>query len=299
MTLRRGISLIGFGEVGQILAADLHSLPPVRLTAWDRLFPVPTSAPRLAAEKCPSITVSGSLSEAIQDSSLVVSAVTAGECVAVATEAARTLRADTYFLDLNSVSPGTRNEAALIIQAARGLYVEASVMSPIAPRGIASPIWLGGPYARDFLPIAHSLGFLGAIAYSPTIGKASAAKMCRSVVVKGIEALLTESLVTAHRHGVEDSVLRSLRDLFPVADWTALARYMISRSVQHGERRAEEMREAARTVAEAGIEPWMSRACVERQQWAAKYTEALEKESLSEMLQHVLAHVPSAEPAQK
>src|SRR5205814_2940164 len=76
--------------------------------------------------------------------------------------------------------------------------------------------------------------------------------MCRSVIIKGMEALLAESLLTARRHGVEDAVLASLQDLFPVGDWRALARYMISRSLQHGRRRAEEMREAVKTVAEAG-----------------------------------------------
>src|SRR2546430_4458106 len=54
---------------------------------------------------------------------------------------------------------------------------------------------------------------------------------------------------SARRHGVEDAVLASLQDLFPVRDWRALARYMISRSLQHGRRRAEEMREAVKTVA--------------------------------------------------
>ena len=117
-----------------------------------------------------------------------------------------------------------------------------------------------------------------------------------------MEALLAESLLTARRHGVEDAVLGSLNDLFPVADWPKLARYMISRSLQHGQRRAEEMREAARTVAEAGFEPWMSRGCVERQQWAADHAQALRGETLTEMLDSLLAQTPPAvrlqEPAQ-
>jgi 3-hydroxyisobutyrate dehydrogenase-like beta-hydroxyacid dehydrogenase len=116
--------------------------------------------------------------------------------------------------------------------------------------------------------------------------------MCRSVIVKGLEALLAESLLTARRHGVEAAVLASLQDLFPVADWDRLARYMISRSVQHGRRRAEEMAEVVRTVAEAGVEPWMSRGCVERQQWAAAHPQALSHEALTGLLDAVLAGTP-------
>jgi 3-hydroxyisobutyrate dehydrogenase len=109
---------------------------------------------------------------------------------------------------------------------------------------------------------------LDARVFSQDIGKASAAKMCRSVMVKGVEALLGECLLTARHYGVEATVLGSLGDLLPNPDWERLARYMISRSLVHGKRRAEEMREVARTVDEAGIEPWMSRATAERQDWA-------------------------------
>ena len=98
-----------------------------------------------------------------------------------------------------------------------------------------------------------SLGFTGASVFAREVGKASAAKMCRSVMVKGMEALLTESLLTARRHGVEETVLASLKDLFPAADWRKLAQYMISRSLIHGKRRAEEMREVAQTVKNAGL----------------------------------------------
>jgi hypothetical protein len=116
--------------------------------------------------------------------------------------------------------------------------------------------------------------------------------MCRSVIVKGMEALLAESLLTARRHGVEDVVLASLEDLFPVGDWRKLARYMISRSLQHGRRRAQEMREAARTVAEAGFEPWMSEGIVARQEWAAGQTSALRAEALVDMLDEMLTRTP-------
>jgi 3-hydroxyisobutyrate dehydrogenase-like beta-hydroxyacid dehydrogenase len=198
-----------------------------------------------------------------------------------------------FYLDLNSVSPRTKTEAARAIELAGGRYVEAAVMSPIAPQGIASPIWLGGPRAREFLPIAHSLGFGGSAVYSDTLGDASAAKMCRSVIVKGMEALLAESLLTARRHGVEDLVLASLQDLFPIGDWRKLARYMIARSLQHGRRRAEEMREAARTVVEAGFEPWMSEGTIARQEWAAGQASALRAEALTDVLDEMLARTPA------
>ena len=295
----RRIGLIGLGEVGQVLANDLHRAGGVELCSWDRLFAVEGSEPRQAATALSFLSAAGSMAEAVRGRSLVISAVTAGECRAAAAEAAPALGRGAFYLDLNSVSPRTKAEAARTVEAAGGRYIEAAVMSPIAPQRIASPVWLGGPHAREFLPLAQSLGFTAAAVYSDTLGEASAAKMCRSVIIKGMEALLAESLLTARRHGVEDAVLASLKDLFPVGDWRKLARYMISRSLQHGRRRAEEMQEAVRTVEEAGLEPWMSRGCVERQRWAAGHAEALRREVLTEMLDDMLPRRPAPERSQE
>ncbi len=292
----RRIALIGLGEVGRTLATDLHRTGGIELCAWDRLFPVAGSEPQRTARELTFLRAAHSMADAVLESSLVICAVTAGECHAAAAEAAPVLARGAFYVDLNSVSPRTRVQAAHTVEAAAGCYVEAAVMSPIAPKRIASPIWLGGPRAAAFLPVAHSLGFAGAAVYSAAIGGASAAKMCRSVLVKGMEALLAESLLTARRHGVEEAVLASLEDLLPGTQWRKLARYMISRSLQHGRRRAEEMREAALTVAEAGLEPWMSRGSVERQQWAAGHAEALSEQALTGMLDRILARTPAAAP---
>ena len=107
---------------------------------------------------------------AVRGRSLVICAVTADECQAAAVEAAAALTPGTLYLDLNSVSPRTRAEAARAIEAGGGGYVEAAVMSPIAPKRLASPVWLGGTHARDALPLLQSLGFRGAAVYSATLG---------------------------------------------------------------------------------------------------------------------------------
>ena len=114
--------------------------------------------------------------------------------------------------------------------------------------------------------------------------------MCRSVVVKGMEALLAEALLAARYHRVDETVIDSLEDLLPGVDWRRLGRYMISRSLQHGRRRAEEMREVARTVDEAGIGSWMSSAAARRQDWAAGHSPALGHDALEAMLDAIIAH---------
>jgi 3-hydroxyisobutyrate dehydrogenase-like beta-hydroxyacid dehydrogenase len=198
------------------------------------------------------------------------------------------LKHDAYYFDLNSTSPAAKQAAAAWIDAAGGRFVEAAIMSPIAPARVASPMLLGGAHAADFLPLATQLGFTGARCFSVQLGAASAAKMCRSVVVKGLEALMLESLLTARKFGVEQAVLDSLQSTSPADTWRTQGRYMISRALVHGRRRAEEMREAARTVAEAGLAPHMSGACAEWQEWAADHSAAA-NEGLEQMLDTLLA----------
>lgn len=326
------VLLLGFGEVGQALGAELIGRGLSRLAAWDQLFPWPDSVPSLALEAAPfanhiapghnlagalnaarvmsadnepDSAADGSAKRAVAPFAgdagalpdvLVISAVTAEQCLPAAEETARLLvklGCSAWYLDLNSASPATKLAASEAVNAAGGRYVEAAVMSPIHPQRLAAPILLGGPNAAAFLPVGEALGFTGLQVFADTVGRASAAKMCRSVMVKGMEALLTESLLTARRHGVEDTVIASLQDLFPLGDWEQLAHYMVSRSVQHGKRRAEEMRQVASTVREAGLEPWMSSSCAERQAWAAPHRPALANTNLKNLLDAVLANVPA------
>ena len=76
-------------------------------------------------------------------------------------------------------------------------------------------------------------------------------------------------------------------------NWPRHAHYMITRTLEHGVRRAEEMREAALTVQAAGLEPQMSRATAERQECAPQYSEALEQQDLLPLLDQMLTQLYS------
>jgi 3-hydroxyisobutyrate dehydrogenase-like beta-hydroxyacid dehydrogenase len=267
------IALVGFGEVGQTLGADLLAAG-ASVAAFDILFATPGSAPSLSLSKI-AVRAAKSAADAVRHAELVIAAVTAASDLDAAKSAAPHLSHGTFYLDVNSVSPGMKRDCAAIVEAAGGRYVEAAVMTPIGPKRIASAMLLGGAHTSEFVERAAPIGFAGAKAFSPIIGQASATKMCRSVIIKGLEALLSESMLTARHYGIEKHVLDSLSDLLPVGDWEKLARYFISRTVEHGTRRAEEMRESAKTVAEAGIAPLMALATAEREDWAAAHKHAL------------------------
>lgn len=278
----RSVALIGFGEVGRILAEDLVGVGVTEVSAFDILFDSQGGGTVIAALGLP-VRAAPNAAAAVRGAELVVSAVTAAADLDAAQSVAGTLESGAFFLDLNSASPELKRASATVIDTAGGRYVEAAVMTPFPPKRIASAMLLGGPHAKAFLARAEPLGFKARV-FSETVGQASATKMCRSVLVKGMEALLIESLLAARHFGVEETVLASLADLFPVGDWPGLARYMISRALEHGARRAEEMREAARTVHDAGVDPLLSRSIAERQDWAAAYRYASGEPNLAAML---------------
>ncbi|ABM37473.1 NAD(P)-dependent oxidoreductase [Polaromonas naphthalenivorans] len=269
------IGLVGYGEVGKIFSAGLKEQPGIAaMSVWDLKLAGPaTQAAELAHAAAAGVTAQPCLQALCEASDLVISAVTASSTLAVAREAAQFIRPGAIFLDLNSASPGTKQQCAALIDAAGAHYVEAGVMTSVPPYGIRVPMLLGGARAAELAPLLAGWG-MDARAVSERLGVASAIKMCRSIMIKGLEALVIESYATARAYGVEDQVLPTLQETFPGIDWSAQGAYFFSRVVQHGQRRAEEMRESANTVREAGFEPLMTAAIATKHQWVADQARA-------------------------
>ncbi len=286
------IAFIGYGEVGSIFARDLRAAGVTDIATFDVAFADPDSkASRNAAQM--SVKVAATAAEAASGAELVFCCVTAGSALAAARAAAGGVGHGPFFVDVNSVSPRTKQEACDAVTAAGGRYVEAAVMTSVPPHGIRSPMLLGGPHADTFAPVARDLGMRVDV-FSAEVGGASSVKMCRSIMIKGMEATVTECMLTARRYGVEKQVLASVADTLPHQDWAELARYMMSRALVHGRRRAEEVREVVRTVEEAGLEPMQAPATALRQDWAADRgaelpAEVLATRDLTTLLEAVLA----------
>jgi 3-hydroxyisobutyrate dehydrogenase-like beta-hydroxyacid dehydrogenase len=267
-------AIIGFGEVGSIFARDLRGGGATEIHAFDVLDTARDRAREFGA------TVHATAAEAASQADIVFVPVTAGSALAAAQSLAGRLGHAPYVVDVNSVSPATKQAAGRAVEQAGGRYVEAAVMSSVPPKGLRSPILLGGAHARNFMALMAPFG-MDLTFFSEEVGKASSVKMCRSVMVKGLEALTTECMLAARHYGVEKEVLQSLSDTLPHEDWRGLARYVISRALIHGKRRAEEMREVARTVQEAGLDPLLSAPIAERQDWAAARGREMGKAALA------------------
>ena len=258
------ICFIGFGEAGQAIAAGLREAGVVgQMSSWDILFPVDEGDKLRRAGAASGVRCANSAAEAVREMDIVISAVTAASSLEAAISFRPHLVGRPFVLDINSVSPGRKQETARLLgDTAR--YVDVAVLAPIHPARHQTPMLVGGPYAGPVAPTLAALGMRFSVA-GAEIGAAAAIKMVRSVMIKGIEALTLECFLAAARAGVIDEVAASMTNNYPGLDWGKIVPYNLERMASHGERRAAEMEEVADTLRELGIEPLMTMATVKRQ----------------------------------
>jgi len=207
--------------------------------------------------------------ELAESAGIIFSTVTCARAREAAEQTAPYLKPHHLYVDLNSVSPALKQEIEHVISGAGAGFVEAAVMSPVPPNGHRSPMLLGGKAAAAFAELMTPFEMRLQV-ISERVGTAAATKMFRSIIVKGLEALMLECVLAAAPYGADERVFSSLSESFPGIDWQRLADYMVSRVVIHGARRAREMEEVAETLQSLGIEPIMADAAARRQDWCAK-----------------------------
>jgi 3-hydroxyisobutyrate dehydrogenase-like beta-hydroxyacid dehydrogenase len=264
------LAMIGFGEAGSTFA---------RFGGWGagaRAFDILESRRSLMGE-C-GVEAADSAEQALDGAQIALSLVTADAALDVAREYAGALAPGAIWCDMNSVAPATKRAAAKAVEAHGGRYVDVAVMAPVEPGALGVPLLLSGPAADKAQAKLAALGFTNTRIVGEEIGRASAIKMIRSVMVKGIEALTFECAAAADTAGVFEEVMASLDASEKPIGWADKVAYNRERMETHGARRAAEMEEVAKTLLDLGIEPVMTRGTVVLQRRAAKVKDKDERE---------------------
>ncbi len=256
--MTKPIALIGFGEAGSTFA---------RAGAWGpRAAAFDIAPPRAAIMEELDVTACTSAAEALEGAALVLSLVTADQALEVARTCAGLIAPDALFCDMNSVAPGTKRAGSQAFRAAGKRYVDVAIMAPVNPARLAVPLNISGPDAEEAQTLLTGLGFHKTKIVGDAVGRASAIKLTRSVMVKGLEALTAEMMLAAEAEGVADEVLSSLDASEKPISWFERADYNLDRMLVHGRRRSAEMAEAAAMLRDLGIDPLMTDGTVARQQ---------------------------------
>ncbi|WP_224815958.1 DUF1932 domain-containing protein [Hasllibacter sp. MH4015] len=257
------VAFIGFSEAGpafadvmirngaEVRAFDLRSLDPE--TAVDQR----ARTARVGAKH------SGSMAAAFDSAELIFSTVTASAAFAVARDAAQHLTQTQIFCDLNSVAPATKLAIRDAITPSGARFVEAVAMGRTA-EGRLPPLLLAGPHAATLAPILLQLGIDAAVA-GEEWGAAATVKLLRSVVVKGVEAVLSEAIEGAETIGATPALFHTLSDWAPGIDWPTFSAYHLNRVAKHGTRRGAELRECAALLKSLGVDAPTTSGAAERQ----------------------------------
>jgi 3-hydroxyisobutyrate dehydrogenase-like beta-hydroxyacid dehydrogenase len=287
-----GVALIGFGEAAAALLAGWGLGGRGRVRAFDVKSRDPAEAGGMAERYASAgIEGHGDPAGALAGAELALCLVTADQAVAAAEAAAPHLAPGTLWIDGNSCAPASKRAAAALVEAAGGRYVDMAIMAPVLPRRHLTPVLLAGPAAEEAAARLAALGMRPAVA-GGRVGDASTIKMLRSVMVKGLEALTAECLLAARRTGVEGAVLASLQASDPGFDWRERSAYNLGRMIEHGERRAAEMREVAATLRALGLPDRMAVATAEWQAAVGALGLGGGEEDLGARADRILARLP-------
>jgi 3-hydroxyisobutyrate dehydrogenase-like beta-hydroxyacid dehydrogenase len=265
----RVIALLGFGEAGSAIARGLAAEggwrgvakpgdnAPRRLIAIDIALDKDARGTALGKEaRRLDVAISDSYTDALREADLVICAVQGEHALSAATSAAPLLKKGAHYLDLCTITGKMSDEDRAEIETGGGRYIDIAVMGGFFKQGIKAPMLVAGEDAGPTVEWMNANGFV-ATHLGPRPGSASSVKMVRSVIMKGLEALGVEALVTAERQGILKEVLGCLGDVDSMSVSGTIA-MLVQTHIVHAERRWEEMGLVARTLRETGVDPIMT-----------------------------------------
>jgi len=204
------ITIIGFGEAGPVFGTQLRN-EGFAVTAWDkRQDDTSTAEQQIAKTRLLDITPAKSMRDAVSSADLIVSTVTASQALIAAEQAVDGLQAGCQWLDLNSVSPSTKQAINDVVANKGVVFTEGVAMDTVPSKGALVPLLLCGPESQSLSQLLNGVG-LNTKPVSQALGAASTTKLLRSILIKGMEALFAESMEAAGKVNVQDEVLASLQ----------------------------------------------------------------------------------------
>ncbi|MBV1796700.1 NAD(P)-dependent oxidoreductase [Siccirubricoccus sp. G192] len=261
------LGLVGYGEIGSTLGAGLRGSGLAEIAAYDKYaFDGPYAGLIQGRAREAGVALLRSPAELAERAELIIGATPGSASVASAAALAPHLGPRHLMVDIASATPGVKQEVARRLAGSGAAFADGSIVG--TPKdGHAMPILAAGAPAaqvRDaLLPWGMRIEVVGG-----RIGDASAIKILRSVVMKGLEALLLECLLGARRYGLDATVLASIERSL-ARPFSQVAQGMLTTNAIHAGRRAEEAAMSAETLAEIGLDPVVTRAVAERLRWVA------------------------------
>ena len=243
------VGVLGLGEAGSLIAADLARVGDEVHGCDPSQVPTPPGVERHARP------------DAAVDGCELVLAVTPGSQARAALDGVLdALGGEAVYADLSTGSPALKEELATVVAGRGPLFADVALMSPVPGRGLSAPALVSGSGATQFADLINGRG--GNVEVVGTrAGEAATRKLLRSVVMKGLAALLIESMEAARHAGKAEWLWDHL-----IAELTSLDAAMLRRllldTAPHAGRRLDEMKAAEELLVELAVPAHMTTATI-------------------------------------
>ncbi|TAE22985.1 MAG: NAD(P)-dependent oxidoreductase [Cytophagales bacterium] len=246
------IAILGLGEAGSHFANDLAQLG-ITVTGYD-------PAPKRALHEA--VVLKNSNAEAVLGADIILSVNLSAVAEAVALEVASVLQPGQFYAEMNTASPDTKRAVGAIIEPPGALAVDVAIMAPVPPKGIQTPFLVSGPGANRFAEKLFPLG-LDITVLSDEMGEAATRKLLRSIVYKGIAAVIGEAVAAGQSFGLEPYIREQIGSVIGGND-PDVGRDLIDRFLEgsktHALRRSHELEAVVEMLEARSVEAVMSRA---------------------------------------
>jgi 3-hydroxyisobutyrate dehydrogenase-like beta-hydroxyacid dehydrogenase len=249
------VGIIGFGEVGQVFSKGIIEKTE-HLSVYDILLEkngdlIMDKINNIGAQAVDRIEQLG------ERCTLIFSLVGSSVSESVAAGVAKGLRKGTIFIDLTTSTPQVKAKSEKLITANDGIYVDAAIMGTVATEQQKVPLLIAGEHAEKVQTMLNSLGF-NAQAINHPNGGAASIKLLRSIFMKGLEALVLETMVTAKNYRVSDEVMESVSKTINNNDFATFANALITTHVIHRNRRYKEVLDSCNLIKDAELPPYIT-----------------------------------------
>lgn len=261
------LGFIGFGEAAFSICSGLALASAPVVYAYDVMTDSEAAGALIHSRAAQAgVTLVRTLEQLVDKSDVILCATSAKYALSIAKEAAAFLRPGKIYADMNSASPMVKREIAQVVDATGAHFADSAVMEIVPPHRHKVPIAASGSGAKVFASLLNPLQ-MNIVYINDTAGSASSMKMFRSIFMKGMTALLTETLLASYQAGVCDEVMDSITKTLTEKTPEQLANLLINRTAIAAERRVSEMKDVKATLEELGLPTFATEGTISRLQW--------------------------------
>ncbi|MBI0293984.1 DUF1932 domain-containing protein [Streptomyces sp. PRKS01-29] len=240
------VGILGLGEAGALYATGFSE------NGWSVVGYDPGDVPTPSG-----VRRAGSVAEAVGEADLVLGLTGAKAAAAVAAEAAPHLRAGAVYADMNAGAPGLKRTIDdVVTEGGRAVFSDVSVIGPVPKYRHRTPLMASG---RGASAVAEHFRALGApvedLGGEP--GAASARKLLRSLFMKGLGAVIVQTVEAGRAAGDDQWVRRQIAQ--ELTDGEDTLERLYAGTFKHGLRRAVEVDAAADLMADLGLDAALAR----------------------------------------